>query len=158
MRRLIKWLLILGVVLAMNLYNSVMLPMKVLFMWSDQIAKGHLHVSLDIPGNNEMGRLAQNFNDMVQNLSRHNQEQVDKERAKIVLERQKERELEMEPVSMKASDLESFVPMARLAPMHFQLQRKQSKSGAVTSRIPSKKKKPLPFRRGFLISQGNLEN
>lgn len=88
--------LILGVVLAMNLYNSVMLPMKVLFMWSDQIAKGHLHVSLDIPGNNEMGRLAQNFNDMVQNLSRHNQEQVDKERAKIVLERQKERELEME--------------------------------------------------------------
>jgi methyl-accepting chemotaxis protein len=87
---------ILGVVLAMSLYNSVMLPMKVLLMWSDQMAKGHLHVSLDIPGNNEMGRLATNFNEMVQNLSRHNQEQVDKERAKLVLERQKERELEVE--------------------------------------------------------------
>lgn len=88
--------LILGVVLAMSLYNSVMLPMKVLSMWSDQIAKGHLHVSLDIPGNSEMGHLAHNFNDMVQNLTRHNNEQVEKERAKIVLERQKERELEVE--------------------------------------------------------------
>lgn len=88
--------LILGVVLAMSLYNSVVLPMKVLSMWSDQIAKGHLHVSLDIPGNSEMGHLAQNFNEMVQNLSRHNTEQVEKERAKIVLERQKERELEVE--------------------------------------------------------------
>jgi methyl-accepting chemotaxis protein len=88
--------IILGVVLAMSLYNSVMLPMKVLFMWSDQIAKGRLHVSLDIPGDNEMGRLAQNFNDMVQSLARQNQDQVDKERARIVLDRQKEKELEVE--------------------------------------------------------------
>lgn len=88
--------IILGIVLAMSLYNSVMLPMKVLFMWSDQIAKGRLHVSLDIPGDSEMSRLAQNFNDMVQNLARQNQDEVDKERARIVLDRQKEKELEVE--------------------------------------------------------------
>src|SRR5262249_42652710 len=83
--------LILGIVLAMSLYNSVMLPMKVLFMWSDQIAKGHLQVSLQMPEGSEMGRLAQNFNEMVQNLSRQNQEQVDKERARMILEREQER-------------------------------------------------------------------
>lgn len=86
---------ILGVAIAMSLYNSVMLPMKVIAMWSEQIAKGHLHVSLEIPGNSEMGRLAQNFNGMVQSLSQQHAGQVarvrdEKERAEKDLLRERE--------------------------------------------------------------------
>jgi methyl-accepting chemotaxis protein len=87
--------LILGIALAAGLYNSVMLPMKVLAMWSEQIAKGHLQVTLNIPGNSEVGRIAQNFNGMVQNLAQRHQ-QMSQERERIVAEH--ERDVERERV------------------------------------------------------------
>ncbi len=87
--------LILGIVLALNLYNSVMLPMKVLSMWSEQIAKGHLQVTLNIPGESEMGHLAKNFNDMMQTLSQRNQ-QVSRDRDRIAEERDRDRARERE--------------------------------------------------------------
>jgi methyl-accepting chemotaxis protein len=83
--------IIVGVALAMSIYNSVMLPMKVIAMWSEQIAKGHLHMSLNLPANSEMGRLAGNFNQMIQSIASRYQEQVVTERAHAqeALEREK---------------------------------------------------------------------
>lgn len=98
--------LILGIVLAMSLYNSVMLPMKVLFMWSEQIAKGHLHVSLNLPGESEMGRLAHNFNEMMQTLAFQHHDQVERERARMVLERDRERSEETMNRRKKKEDQE----------------------------------------------------
>jgi methyl-accepting chemotaxis protein len=88
--------LVLGIVLAMSLYNSVQLPMKVLTAWSEQIAKGHLHVSLNLPGDSEMGRVASNFNEMMQTLAFQHHDQVERERARMVLEREQERALDRE--------------------------------------------------------------
>ncbi len=74
---------ILGIVLAMYLYNSVMLPMKVISMWTQQISKGNMQVSLNFPGSDEMSTLAKDFNDMVQNLVKQQSEKEQVKEEKI---------------------------------------------------------------------------
>jgi methyl-accepting chemotaxis protein len=107
--------MLLGIVLAVGLHNSVMLPMKVFSMWSEQMAKGNLHLSLNIPGNDEMGRLAKNFNEMVQNLSQHHQrlarekDQLTEERARdIAREREMETELQRRREEQEKEDVSTL--------------------------------------------------
>ena len=102
-----------ALVIALIVYNAIHVPAKRLQQGTEALAAGNLDVSIDLRRSDELGQLANSFNEMARNLKRADAELRDW--SQTLEDRVSEKTAELESISRQMIQVERSASLGRMA-------------------------------------------